>query len=137
MKMASGARNATFSVIGSDVAISGDIHATVDLHIDGRVEGDIVCAALVQGAESHIKGHVQAVSARLAGHIEGAISVGDLVIEASARITGDVAYESISVASGSIVDGRFTHRRGAGAVVDQPTSATDLKLVGGESTASA
>ena len=30
----------TFSIIGSDVVIKGDISATVDLHIDGRIEGD-------------------------------------------------------------------------------------------------
>ena len=40
---------ATFSVLGSDTAIKGDIVASADLHIDGKVEGDIACAALVQG----------------------------------------------------------------------------------------
>ena len=104
----------TFSILGADVAVKGDIRAATDLHIDGEVEGDIACASLVQGAESRIKGSIVAQAARLSGHIEGAISVGELVIEASARITGDVTYESISVAPGSQVDGRFTHRRGAG-----------------------
>ena len=28
--------NSTFSVIGSDVTITGDISASVDLHIDGK-----------------------------------------------------------------------------------------------------
>ena len=32
----------TFSVLGTDVAIKGDIAARADLHIDGKVEGDIV-----------------------------------------------------------------------------------------------
>ena len=31
----------SFSVLGSDVAIKGDITAKSDLHIDGRVEGDV------------------------------------------------------------------------------------------------
>tara|TARA_R110000782_G_scaffold117364_3_gene207606 strand:+ start:37836 stop:38234 length:399 start_codon:yes stop_codon:yes gene_type:complete len=123
----SGANPATFSVIGADVVISGDIRAGVDLHIDGRVEGDISCAGLVQGSGSHIKGQIQAQSARLAGHVEGAVSVGELMIEASARITGDVTYESISVAPGSQIDGRFAHRRGAGAGAVQ--DGADLKLV--------
>lgn len=76
----------------------------------------------MQGQESHIKGHVEAHAARLAGHIEGAISVGELTIEESARIVGDVSYESISVAPGAHVDGRFTHRGNLQA-------GTDLKLV--------
>ncbi len=126
----------TFSILGSDVAVKGDIRAATDLHIDGEVEGDIICASLVQGSESRIKGSIAAQAARLSGHIEGAISVGELVIEASARITGDVTYESISVAPGSQVDGRFTHRRGAGSAAGS-TAPAELKLVGGEDSATA
>lgn len=126
----------TFSILGADVAVKGDIRAATDLHIDGEVEGDIACASLVQGAESRIKGSIVAQAARLSGHIEGAISVGELVIEASARITGDVTYESISVAPGSQVDGRFTHRRGAGSAASNSAPA-ELKLVGGEDSATA
>lgn len=33
--------HSTFSVIGADVVITGNISAKVDLHVDGRVEGDI------------------------------------------------------------------------------------------------
>jgi len=121
-----GARSATFSIIGADVTINGDIRASVDLHIDGRVEGDISCAGLIQGEASHIKGQVEAQSARLAGHVEGAVHAGELVIEASARITGDISYESISVAPGAHVDGRFSHRGGI-----QPGA--DLKLISSES----
>ena len=122
---------ATFSILGADVAVRGDIHAAADLHIDGQVEGDITCASLVQGTDSRVKGSIMAQSARLAGHIEGAITVGELVIEASARIAGDITYESITVAPGSQVDGRFTHRRGAGSAATAP-AATELKLVSGE-----
>ena len=48
--MASGS---TFSVIGADVVIKGDISATADLHIDGTIEGDVHYDALTieQGAE--------------------------------------------------------------------------------------
>jgi len=45
--------------------ITGNVSATVDLHIDGRVEGDIGCAGLVQGPDSVIHGNVTAKSARL------------------------------------------------------------------------
>lgn len=118
-----GAQGAPFSILAGDVTITGNIAASADLHIDGHVEGDISCAALVQGPESRIKGHIAARSARLAGHVDGSITAAELVIEASARITGDVSYETISIAPGGQVDGRFTHQGGA-----QPG---DLKLVQG------
>ena len=71
---------ATFSVLGADTAIKGDIAASCDLHIDGRVEGDVTCTALVQGEAGEIVGAVKAESARLAGKVRGTITARDLVI---------------------------------------------------------
>jgi cytoskeletal protein CcmA (bactofilin family) len=110
-----GARQSTFSVLGGDVVVTGNIAATVDLHLDGRVEGDISCATLVQGRDSVIRGAITADVARLAGTVEGSVSVKDLVIQASARITGDVTYESLTIEQGSQVDGRFSPRSAAAA----------------------
>lgn len=124
MTAATGAKHTPFSIIGGDVVISGNIEATVDLHIDGKVEGDISCTQLVQGADSRIIGHVTAKSARIAGLIEGAVTVDELILEASARITGDVTYEIISIATGGQIDGRMSHKSSA--------QAADLKLVKSE-----
>lgn len=110
-----GAKGATFSVVGADVLITGDIRATVDLHIDGRIQGDVACANLVQGEGSHIIGSIEADQARLAGTVEGSIKVKTLVIEAKARITGDISYETLNMAVGAEVDGRLTHVNGAAA----------------------
>jgi cytoskeletal protein CcmA (bactofilin family) len=106
---------ATFSVLGADIAIRGDIAASADLHIDGRVEGDIVCAALVQGESSEIVGTVTAEAARLGGRIRGTIAVRELVILKSARIEGDVHYDALTIEPGASVDGRLAPRsRNAG-----------------------
>jgi cytoskeletal protein CcmA (bactofilin family) len=110
--MATGARHTPFSIIGGDVVITGNVEASVDLHIDGRIEGDISCAALVQGSESRIKGHVSAKSARIGGLIEGSITAEELIVEASARITGDVTYDVISIATGGQIDGKMSHMSG-------------------------
>lgn len=100
----------TFSVFGSDIAITGDVQASADLHIDGRIEGDIVCQALVQGEGSEIVGAVCAVSARLAGTVRGSIDAGHLTILKSARIHGDVSYDALTIEQGAEVEGRFGHR---------------------------
>ena len=110
---ARGGTPSTFSVLGADVVVTGNIAATVDLHLDGRVEGDISCASLVQGRDSVIRGAVTAEVARLAGTVEGSITAKELVIQASARITGDVTYESLTIEQGSQVDGRFSPKSAA------------------------
>jgi len=100
----------TFSVFGPDVVIAGDVTASADLHIDGRIEGDIRCAALVQGEGSAISGLIEAASARLAGTVRGSITAGSLVILKSARIEGDVTYDELTIEQGAQVDGKLTHR---------------------------
>lgn len=102
--MASGS---TFSVIGADVTIKGNVSATADLHIDGTIEGDIKCASLVQGEKSSISGAVVAEIARLAGKVTGSITARELVILKTARIEGDVHYDALTVEQGAEVDGRF------------------------------
>ena len=113
-RMTSSART-TFSVFGPDVVVTGNVSASVDIHVEGRIEGDITCANLVQGSESLIKGAIVAESARLSGTVEGSIIAHDLTILATARITGDVTYDSLTIEQGSQVDGRFTHRRAGSA----------------------
>lgn len=99
--------NSTFSVIGSDVTITGDISASVDLHIDGEVRGDIECASLVQGEASTINGGVIAETARMSGKVVGSITAKELVILKSARIEGDVHYDALTIEQGAQVDGHF------------------------------
>ena len=110
----------TFSVLGADLKVKGDIDASADLHIDGRVEGDVACVSLVQGESGEIVGGVRAESARLAGTVRGTISVRDLVVLKSARIHGDVHYDALTIEQGAQVDGRFSPRT---------TSADDATVV--------
>ena len=99
----------TFSVIGADVVIKGDLTASADLHVDGTVEGDIACASLVQGESSRIEGSIEAATARLAGRVRGTINVRELVILRSAVIEGDVRYDALTIEQGAQVEGRFAH----------------------------
>ena len=97
----------TFSVIGADVTIRGDVEASADLHVDGTVVGDLVCASLVQGEASRVEGAISADTARLAGGVKGTINVRELVILKTARIEGDVHYEALTIEQGAHVDGKF------------------------------
>jgi cytoskeletal protein CcmA (bactofilin family) len=111
----------TFSVIGADVVIKGDLSASADLHVDGTVEGDIGCASLVQGEASRIHGAIEAASARLAGRVNGTITVRELVILKTAVIEGDIHYDTLTVEQGAQLEGRMAH--GATKTAQRPTLA--------------
>ncbi|NVD44421.1 polymer-forming cytoskeletal protein [Altererythrobacter sp. HHU K3-1] len=130
-QVASGGKS-TFSVIGSDITVTGDIDASADLHIDGKVEGDIACCALVQGETSVVTGSVTAETARLAGTVKGSISARELVVLKSARIHGDVQYDALTIEQGAEVDGRFAPKaakdKPAGKSFEAANSDSELKL---------
>lgn len=132
--------NHTFSIIASDVEIIGNLAAKVDIHIDGSVQGDIACGSLVQGSDSKIAGKIIAEQARLAGTVDGSIEARDLIIEASAHISGDIQYETLTIEQGSKVDGKFKHVSGgdtpnlAKATVNRDTETEEPLILSNEDT---
>lgn len=112
------------SVIGADIVITGNIEASVDLHIEGRVNGDVRCATLILGESSSVNGKIFADRVRVSGAVDGAIETKDLAVEATARVTGDITYDRLRVANGGCVEGQMKRK----AVEEAPID-SKLKLV--------
>ena len=98
------------SFIGPEVVVIGNLETQGDIHVDGRIEGDIRCAALIQGDGGRIAGGIVADQTRIAGLVDGSIATRELFLSRTARVTGDVAYESLSIEAGAQVAGSFVHR---------------------------
>jgi len=102
------------SFIAPETLISGDLATEGQVHVDGRIDGDVKCAQLIQGAAGIVAGSIHADDARLAGTVEGTVSARTLIVEASARILGDVTYETISIEAGAEIEGRLARRASLG-----------------------
>ena len=113
------------SIIGSGIRVTGNIEATDDLHLLGKVEGDVRCVTLILGEKSVIRGSVYAERVRAAGTVEGAIETKDLAVEATARLMGDVTYSRIRIATGGVIDGKMSYRE----VEEEVGEAARLRLV--------
>ncbi|MGE0178677.1 MAG: polymer-forming cytoskeletal protein [Sphingomonas sp.] len=102
---------AGLSLIDPALTVSGGLASDGQIHVEGRVDGDVRCVALCQSASGVIAGDIRAEEARIGGLVEGNVTAGTVVIEASGRVTGDVAYDTISIAAGARVEGRLARRR--------------------------
>ncbi len=98
------------SLIGAEVTIGGDVTSEGALHVDGRIDGHVRCANLCQSQSGVITGDIVAAEARIGGLVEGTVAARSVVIEASGRVAGDVAYDTISIAAGAQVEGRLARR---------------------------
>ena len=102
------------SFIGPELVVNGDLATDAQLHIDGRVDGNVACNHLIQGNAGIVAGNITAEEARLAGTVEGMVSARILNVEATARIMGDVAYDVISIEAGAQIEGRLARRAALG-----------------------
>jgi cytoskeletal protein CcmA (bactofilin family) len=121
-----GKRAASFSILGPDVAVAGDLSTAENLQVDGRIDGDVRCAELHQGADSTIAGNIVADEVRLAGLVEGTVTAALVILDATARVTGEVTYTTLCIESGARVEGRFVYRAPATAEDDAPAGRASL-----------
>lgn len=102
-------RSASPSIISSDLTITGDLMSEGELHIDGRIQGDIRCRVLVVGVNAQINGAIQADAARVHGSIDGHLCARSIFLASSAKVTGDITHERLEIEPGAFLEGHCRH----------------------------
>ena len=111
------------SFLGPEVVVTGDVTTTAQLHVEGRIDGNVDCAQLILGEGGAISGDISAQDVRLSGKVEGKVDAASIVVETMARLSGDLAYETISIAAGARVEGRLSRREPSEAEASAPAPA--------------
>ena len=96
-----------FSVIATDVKITGSIAAGNDVQINGLVEGDVQCVHLAIGEGGKVIGKISAEEVTLAGAVEGPIAATKVELLATAQVSGDVSYREIRIELGARISGKL------------------------------
>lgn len=115
MKKALNASNVT-TLISKATEITGDIHFSGTLEIEGRIFGNIYAdddaSASVRVRETGlVKGDIQSPLIIINGLVEGDVySSNHIELAAKARVTGNVHYHLIEMVMGSEVNGSLSHR---------------------------
>ena len=78
-----------------------------ELHLDGRIDGDLDAREAVIGEAGRVEGHVRGDSITVRGEVRGTIAARSVRIEKTGIVTGDISYASIGIESGARVAGRF------------------------------
>lgn len=103
------------SIIGPDMVVSGNLDTPGEIHIEGRIEGDVTCSKLNVGPTGKIHGKVKAGSVRVHGLVDGAIDADEVFLLSGSVVSGDIVQTSLEIAPGASFEGAV-RRRGTAAV---------------------
>jgi len=93
------------SIISKALKITGQLESSEDIQIDGEVEGDVRAVTVRVGNNAKVKGAVYGDQVELAGTVDGKIEAKKVVLTATARMSGDVIHQDITIQSGAFIDG--------------------------------
>jgi cytoskeletal protein CcmA (bactofilin family) len=93
-------------VVGREIRLTGTIHDCDQLMIDGTVEADLTDCDDLQIAETGLfKGIASIGDADIRGRFDGTLIVRNLVIRASAKVTGRIRYVQLQIERGGQISG--------------------------------
>lgn len=110
------------TILSADLHIQGDIEGDGEVHIEGRVDGNVSCERLTVGRAGHIKGKVYCEDAEIHGSVVGLVSANHVALAETAEVTGDVSHETLSIRPGAVINGFYKHTE-AKALADRKVKA--------------
>ncbi len=115
------------SIIGSDIRIIGNLTTPGEVQLDGVIEGDIVCGSLTIGEHGLVTGTVKVDTLYLRGRIEGKLRAKVVNFERTAQVKGDVTYETMTMESGVMVEGKLIPMKKKEATMQKPAASVSAQ----------
>lgn len=97
----------TPTLISTGTNILGNIVSDVVVDIDGSVEGNVKSEQVTVRANGKIAGDIIANAVHIYGEVRGLIKSHAVHIYSSARITGVIIHQSLTVEDGAFLDAKF------------------------------
>ena len=97
-----------YSLLDSQLTLTGDLDTAGSLRIDGRLNGSIRRAdTVVLGAGASVMGDISAREVIIGGTLTGNVHATDRVeLQPTAIVTGDIVTQVVLVQEGGVVNGR-------------------------------
>ena len=108
--MFSNKKKVTPSIIAADVTLVGQVKSAGEVHLEGKVTGDVRVESLTIGLQGAVDGQVFANDIVIKGTVNGAVTAKNVVIEKTAKVMGDVFHETLSIAAGADIEGNIKHQ---------------------------
>ena len=94
------------TLIGQDSEFEGNVKTAKSIRIDGKFNGNIEALGVLVGSDARVKGNITAKVIMVGGEITGNLLAEKYIeILSSAKVTGDIATNMLTIAEGAFFDG--------------------------------
>ena len=100
------------SILSADLTIRGEVETDGDLHIDGRIEGDVRSRRVTVGKEGQVTGAIIGDDVTIRGKVTGDVKARAVTLNKTAQVEATIEHDLLTVEPGAELLGRSV-RRGA------------------------
>ena len=94
------------SYIGETLQIEGDLRSSGIVDIAGLINGNVYVEDTIVKETGSVRGHIEANTIEVNGHIEGQITATNIIIGKNAIIKGDIFFKNtLKTEEGADIDG--------------------------------
>jgi cytoskeletal protein CcmA (bactofilin family) len=94
------------SLLGPDLVVEGRLSGAGDVHVDGRIIGEVRLGRLTLGESGFVEGSIEAEHVDIRGRVVGTIQALSVRIAASAHVEADITHQQLSMEAGAFFQGR-------------------------------
>ena len=105
------------SILGRDIAITGDIKTDGEVQVDGRLDGNIKAGSLTVGESGAVNGKIIAGTVHIRGKVTGKIEANVVDLAETANVQADLVQDQLTIANGAFFDGKCSRKTAAPASV--------------------
>src|SRR6478672_5027588 len=85
------------STIGGDLTITGNVTSKGELHLNGQIQGDVHCVALVLGENAQLKGGVVAENVMIRGRLIGSVRALRVMLQSTSHVEGNLVHKGLTI----------------------------------------
>jgi cytoskeletal protein CcmA (bactofilin family) len=99
-------RSTAPSIIAADLHIVGNVSTEGELHIDGRIDGDVQRRSVTVGDSGHVVGHVETNEIVIQGIVSGSVRAQKVHLATGCKVIADISHGSLMIDEGASFEGQ-------------------------------
>ena len=87
--------------------VSGNVTSNGELHLNGQIQGDVHCVALVLGDNAQLEGSVVAEDVMVRGRLIGSVHALRVMLQSTSHVEGNLVHKGLAIEQGAHFEGEL------------------------------